>query len=357
MKRMIGFELEKIWSKKIVRLGLLLLLLFGLLSSIAGIRREYDVITPQGEELTGKEGKAYIKEKVREYAGLLNDEKKETILKREAAADTIPYSYLYELPLYTAMRETFMEEYGAHYGETVDEAYTKQGITVEVGYADRWTGLLNLMQQFTMILGVVILVALSGVFSEEYTRGTDALILTSRHGKKKSIHAKILASFLFTTGCYVLLLLCCLIPFLADDGWYGWDAGIQLDTQCSLSSTPFTLNCGQAALLFFVSGLLSMLLLTAVTLFVSAVSRTAFLSVVLCAVLYFLPILVANLLPMKWIMLTPLGASMVDVIRMEKISFLGLSFFFQAEILAVTGLTAGLSWIFSRRCFAKHQVA
>ena len=30
MKRMIGFELEKIWSKKIVRLGLLLLLLFQL---------------------------------------------------------------------------------------------------------------------------------------------------------------------------------------------------------------------------------------------------------------------------------------------------------------------------------------
>lgn len=76
MKRMIGFELEKIWSKKIVRLGLLLLLLLGLFSSIAGIRHEYDVITPQGEELTGKEGKAYIKEKVREYAGLLNDEKK-----------------------------------------------------------------------------------------------------------------------------------------------------------------------------------------------------------------------------------------------------------------------------------------
>lgn len=358
MGQIIKFEFIKLWSRKIVWIGLLFLLAFSVFTLCVGLDgRQYTVITPKGEVLSGEDGKIYIKERIRHYAGLLNDTKKEEVLKTERAADIDEYAYLDSLPLYTALNEMFGSQYSLFYGKTIDEVFTRNGITVEVGNTGRWTSVFYYFQQSVIILGFIITIAVSGIFSEEYTRRTDALLLTSRHGKKKCVWAKITAAFLFSAGCYLILFLLNAIPFLLDDGLYGWDAGIQLDLMNGLYNVPYTMNCAQASFAFVGGGFLSLMMLTALTLIISVFSKSSFVSIIVSAVLYFIPMLLSNICPDSVTCLTPVGAGTTMGLSLPGFTFLGIKMVFQVKILAVAAVMVVLSWIFTRKAFARHQVA
>ena len=57
---------------------------------------------------------------------------------------------------------------------------------------------LGYMPMLLLVMGYFLIVALSPVFSDEYMRGTDALILTSKMGKKQCAISKVTASLIFT---------------------------------------------------------------------------------------------------------------------------------------------------------------
>ena len=357
MAQIIKFELEKLCSRRIVWVGLLCLLFFNIATVWNSQACQYEVITLDGQMLSGGAGKQYIKERTEQYAGLLNDTKRDQILKTERAADIMDYAYLDSLPLYTAMEENFASQYGPFYGKSIDEVYTQNGITVEVGNTDRWTRIFYYFQQMVMVLGIIIVIAVSGCFSEEYTRGTDALLLTSRHGKRKCAQAKVAASLLFTAACYLGLLALNVIPFLLEDGLYGWDAGIQLDIINGLYNVPYTLNCGEAALIFLACGFLALLTMTAMTLLVSVWSRSSFIAIIVSSLLYFMPMFLGNVLPNDILCLTPIGASTTLALSLPKFHLVGLELFYQAKILFAAAAALLLAWVLAGRVFAKHQVA
>ncbi|MFD2116257.1 hypothetical protein ACFSTH_08780 [Paenibacillus yanchengensis] len=56
----------------------------------------------------------------------------------------------------------------------------------------------------TLVQAAILLAALPAVFSGEYESKMDALLLSSSHGKKQVIFAKILATILFTTSVVLL---------------------------------------------------------------------------------------------------------------------------------------------------------
>lgn len=357
MAQMIKFELEKLCSRKIVWIGLVCLMLFNVITVWDSQTYQYDVITADGQRLNGKAGKKYIKEHTKKYAGLLNDTKKEEILKTERAADIFEYAYLDSLPLYMVMNQNFEAPYSPFYGKSIDEVYTRNRITVEVGNTERWTGVFYYFEQMIMVLGIIVVIAVSGCFSEEYTRGTDALLLTSRHGKRKCAQAKMLASLLFTSVCYLGLLIVNVVPFLIEDGLYSWDAGIQLDMANGLYAVPYTLSCGEAAVIFLVCCFLSLLTMTAVTLMVSVWSQSSFVSIIVSSLLYFMPMLLSNILPRELVCLTPIGAATVLTFQIPKFRFGGLELFYQVKIFFVAAAALLLVWVLARRTFAKHQVA
>lgn len=357
MVQMVRFELEKLCSRKIVWIGLLCLALLNAGTVMDLQREQYEVITSDGRYLKGKEGREYIKERTEKYAGLLNDRKRARILKEEGAADITDNADLYSLPLYMAMESEFESEFGPFYGKSIDEIYTRNGILVEVGNAERWTKVFYYFQQMVLALGFIIAIAAAGSFSEEYTRKTDALLLTSRHGKKKCVQAKVIAALLFTTVCYGVLLIGNVIPFLLDDGLYGWDAGVQLDYLNELYLVPYTQNCGEAALIFAGCGLLALLSLTGLTLMVSVWSKSSFVSVIVSFLIYFLPMFLSNVLPNKVFCLTPVGAATTIALRMPKFEVGGLELFYQIKILAAAAVVTALTWVVTRRSFGRHQVA
>lgn len=355
MGQLVKYEWGKIWSRKIVWIGLTILMFLNWVNIWAQSRVE-SVVTHDGRELYGEDCETYITEHTKRYAGLLNDEKMERILEEEAPAEIFEDSYYDGLPLYLSMNENFKRDDGPFYGMTVDEAFTKRGITVEVGEVQRWMDTINYFQTTMLFLGLVIVMGVSGVFSEEYSRKTDALLLTSRHGKRLCVRAKLLASFLFTFTCYGGILLTVILPFLINGGLKGWDAGVQLDSLAGLYLVPYTLNCGQAALLLMFGGLLGLLMLTAETLFISVLSRTSFVSVIAGEGLYLLPVALSTVLETKIIGLTPLGAMLSAVLTLPKFRFAGFELLFYAKIALVTVIVILISWAASWKIFAGHQV-
>ncbi|NOJ71015.1 ABC transporter permease subunit [Paenibacillus alvei] len=72
-------------------------------------------------------------------------------------------------------------------------------------YNKPWAELLYMVDQFGVaFMGAMLLIGLSPIYSEEYTRRMDGLLLSSRHGRSKLIHAKCLAAILYTLLCVLL---------------------------------------------------------------------------------------------------------------------------------------------------------
>lgn len=354
MLQMVKFEFEKIWSRSIVWIGLVIMLIAGLAASISGNGAR--VVTPDGKELRGGEAREYIKERTEKYAGPLTNEKAEQILKEEKAAEIEDYASYFSLPLYNAVYQNFGDDYGDFYGMTVDEAFTEKGITVEVGYSELWIGMLNSFPIILLGIGTVAVIGVSGVFSEEYGRKMDALLLTSRHGKKRCVYAKIIASFLFAAFSYLAFVVVSFVPLLVYNGFYGWDAGVQLDEMGVMAQVPYTLSCGQAVMLMIFGGFLGMLMLTAVTLVVSVVSHSSFVAVIIAALLYYLPIIFIQVLDVRILGLTPFGAATNSILLIPKINIAGMEVLFYAKIVLTLFILVVVSWITARSVFARHQV-
>ncbi|MDO4274391.1 MAG: ABC transporter permease subunit [Eubacteriales bacterium] len=351
MKEIIKYEFQKIWSRKIVWTGLLLLLLVNL--AIAVLNGSYHVVTSDGRELFGSEAEEYVKERTGKYTGLLNDDKAARIIKEEKPSESVEYGEYYGLPLYNYVQYIFGSEEEGGLGKTVDD-YTRKGITLEVGHSQRWISLFSYLPMMILGIGTVAAIGVSGVFSEEYTRRMDALLLTSKNGKRKCIYAKIIASFLFALVCYGAMLLVNIVPFLLKDGIYGWDAAVQLSYEmCRL---PYTFNCGQTALCMIAGGLLGTVMITSVTLIVSVLCKSSFAAIIISFTLYVLPMLMQQLLPMNVVCMTPLGASTLEVLQQPFVSLGGLKVLFYLKIIVAAAVLVVIMWFVTRRVFSRHQV-
>lgn len=349
MGTLIIYELEKIWRRKLVWAGMGILLFFSVLLSLT--QGPFYVTARDGRDLHGEEARLYREERTKLYAGLLDEEKKNAILETEKYQGEMQQEYNVPLPLYSSMEWIFGEG-GSFEGMTVDEAYTSRGIDVEIADIRNWSTLFNLASSLHWLLGIVVAVAVSGVFSEEYTRRTDALILTSKYGKSRCAWAKAAAAALFALGSYILLLLSYTLPFLLQNGLAGMEGGIQLDCYNGLERVPYTLNCGQAAGLLAAGGLMGTIMTAALTLLVSVWSKSAFVAVVVSCSLYLLPLIFSNGLSQTLIALSAAGAG--TVIALCEDSVLGLPFY--AWIAAATLAWAAAAWFLTKRSFALHQV-
>lgn len=72
-------------------------------------------------------------------------------------------------------------------------------------YNKPWAELIYMVDQFGVaFIGGMLLIGLSPIYSEEYARRMDSLLLSSRHGRSKLIHAKCVAAILYTLLCVLV---------------------------------------------------------------------------------------------------------------------------------------------------------
>ena len=208
-------EFRKIASRKIVWIGLFVLLAF-VRFRIGEIQNDYSVLI-DGETFYGKEAIEKDKELTARYAGSLTEEKIREFYEK--------YGFFY----YDAdTRERkgnfcsqFMTEHLTNFRQIENEETVPESIvffegeewernvgslldgTIRFDYAYGWE---NLREVYGIMivcgLAVLFIIGLSPVFAEEYTLKTADILLTTQRGKKSGIWMKAAAALCFTVSVY-----------------------------------------------------------------------------------------------------------------------------------------------------------
>lgn len=137
-----------------------------------------------------------------------------------------------EESFYKAMRDNLIHD-GMELGASNEEIdawmkiYDEIDKPISYSYALSYTNILDVLFLIGWVLFLNITVALCGVFSDEGTYRTDAMILSSRYGRVPVCISKILAGITVSLFETVVLLGGCFGVMFAFYGTAGWNAMIQ----------------------------------------------------------------------------------------------------------------------------------
>lgn len=304
-------EFRKIASRKIIWIGLFLLLAF-VRFRIGQVQDEYSVLIG-GETFYGKEAIEKDKELTARYAGLLTEEKLLGFYEK--------YGFFYYDPDTRERRGNFCNQFmtekmtnfhqieneedipeSIHFFEGVDwennvEPLLKRNLRFDYTYG--WEDLRETYGITTVwALAILFIVGVSPVFAEEYTLKTADILLTTQRGKRSGIWMKAAAALCFTVSVYCAVTLYEWGVYLKIFGRQGLDASPELIGGEFYGYCPDSI--GGVFLLQFGMGLAGFLLLTCTVLAVSAMCKNAFLSVVISLVLFLFPVVWIKILgPMR----------------------------------------------------------
>ena len=145
------------------------------------------------------------------------------------------------------------------------EKYDRQGIPFAYGYARGYSGFIQMIFVYIWFVFLLIAVSLAGVFSEEVSHRTDAMILSTRNGRKPVSLAKLCTGI--TVGILEMAIVlgvnlaACLITF----GHEGWNTPLLMVIQ----STAWDLTVGQGISILIGLALVLAVVFAAVTMLLS----------------------------------------------------------------------------------------
>lgn len=278
MKKLLFFELKKIFSRKWIGVGILLLLASNILNFLNG----------------GFQDVAYEREIAERYEGELDDKKVQQMLEEFLPTPEeleqwkgIPAAYIGRNSIQEAVQLYFANDDGTWNGKTVKEVFGEE--PVWVGDFSGWMNFSRHLVRIMVGLAVLSIVMTASSFAGEY-EGMDALILTSRYGRGKCAAAKILAAFL---GPLVVSAVFVTGNFLTAFLWFG---GKGLKSSVVFTGISFehymrfNISCGvmlayQTALFFS-----SVLLLLGMVILVSSLAKNTVISLIVSTALFLGPL-------------------------------------------------------------------
>lgn len=227
-------------------------------------------------------GFLFMKEEVKRSNLYTRFEPVEVSMKfyEHAAQMGASYGQLYRLQYPGEKGEALAARAEADYGSLASD-YTAY-YNYDLGYQR----MSNILLLYHNTLAVLMIVGLSGIFSNEYTRKTDALLLSSRHGKRRLALAKLQAGLLFSVAAWLLMTLLNLCLTTYYFGWEGWEAYWQ---DWYINTAPWQWNQGIAMAAAIATSLLGTLYFALVMMAVSALARTPLVSVLAGFVIIVLP--------------------------------------------------------------------
>ncbi len=219
-------------------------------------------------------------------------------------------------------------EYVLSINESVNEPFVFQ-------YANGYKSFLGVtLMVIILIAFFLISFIISPVFSYEYNKNMDSLILTTKNGKKSVIYAKIFVTF--TIGAFLTLALMC-FSLLVTLGIYGFDGGLgQIQLYVNFSVYDFTFI--QVVALLFVTATIGGIFHASLCMVVSAFTEKSIIPMTVSIIAIAMsgsfsgvPILE------KVLMFLPQSISRFDyVIQPVVFNFFGMSFmFYQALFIIV----------------------
>ncbi|AMA73329.1 MULTISPECIES: ABC transporter permease [Aneurinibacillus] len=209
--------------------------------------------------------------------------------------------------------------------------------------------------------GILILLALSTSFSQEYQLKTDSIILSSKYGRNKLVTAKILASLSFITvlvlGFWILNITFNIL-MVGDIGW-----NLPIQSLQKYSSSPYAISIWQYCMIQIATNWLGCVAFGLFVLWLSVINRSYLVVFFVAGVVFATPFFIRNISHFSIIWIIK-NASMTEFMRVENIFdsqrtvnwseiTIPLPYpIFYAYILALTIIFVGAIY----RCFKTRQV-
>lgn len=336
MGRLIRYEWKKIWQSRMVQGAVLACSVFILFCIYMSIM-QLETYDKRGNRITGIDAVREVK-KAQEV--LLNQEEVNQIVKEyldytknpQTSSDKKEFEFLSEkvyrtwylprkeqimlikngyAPLFseTDMKTIFEENYRKDFAQSCVQrkqemityemkngSVTKEqaqywmekveGYPIIYGKATAWEGILGGNNaSWILLIMLVVCIGAAPVFAGEYQSRADSILLCMRYGKSKLISAKILATFLFASSVYIGMWAGVCGIYLAIFGAAGMDLPLEVYYLSMAVSLPLTM--GEAVLVVSVLGLFVTWGITALTLCLSAVFKSAYGVIIIDTVMIF----------------------------------------------------------------------
>lgn len=346
MRQLIWFELKKIFSRKVILAALFLLAVWNVNSFLV--------------EFPAKDT-AYEQDLAKKYEGILDDDKVQQMLKdflpTQEQLDMwkgVHVMHIGQNSMQTAVHAYFANEDGTWNGKTVRDVFGGQKI--RVGYYSGWMDFSRLLVKMMTGAAVLCVLMVSPLFSGEYA-GMDNLLFTSRLGKTKCVTAKVMAAFLASGTVFAVLLAGNFLGAWIAMGTEGLDASILFCGYYYQEWLPFNLSCrtmlGYQTVLAF-SGIM---MLTGITITVSAAAKGQTTALIAGTFLLFLPLILS--MPEKAPVFRILGllpAYQIQYSSLMRIGQTGSGAFYAVFAIpaALAVIAAGI--YISRTVWKRHQV-
>ena len=357
MKKLIGFELRKLFSRRLTQVAFALVLLISAILSFSTYQNKY-AFDGASREGTGKEAVAIDKAVAERYAGVLTDQKVQRMLADlvpKTGEDEINALYIYHNATHSAVSARFADRYGGWNGSTVADVFGEGEVTI--GYVDGWLSTSQNLVKTLVFFSLFLMVMTAPVFCGEYG-GVDQILLAARYGKTKCSGAKVTAAVLaalLTTAAVLALNFAMALAFY---GAEGLDCSILFAQLTYIEGgIPFNITCGTMLAYQVLLAFTGSRGVVGITLVLSAACKNPMVALAASAVLYGLPVLlpVSEASPLfRLVGLFPTyHAQFVSLMSVEQ---LGGGVLYAIWAVPVAAMLLATGSVLSRGIFAKHQV-
>ena len=413
MKTLIYYEKRKILRRKSTIIACLLMLLSIIALSFVFVS-DQDYYRTDGTEVSGMEAIHVKQEMDHALAGPLTAERLKDALQQYHTVygnsdnfgasgtlkdevyckDILPYNGIlnlmrriyspagaYDMNILSSVTnervENFYQDRHAQVQSIVDMDYTTGNYTqaekdtilkldakvsdpITYDYSDGWKTLLTRdFPTVFLLIALVVCIIISPVFAYEYQTGADAVVLSSKYGRRETVWAKLIAGFTVTSRIYFIAVLVSLISVLAVFGVQGWNCDFQI-----LSTTAYYgLKIWQVIFVGIVINYVVVLSVMAFTMLLSAACKTPFAAVListLCTIVpMFLPTSRVSGVFNKLLCLLPAKAMDTHVVFSTYVlfSFGKLVVILPCMILIAACVLIIVTLPVAHRKFCRHQVA
>lgn len=188
--------------------------------------------------------------------------------------------------------EDYRITYGGEKGEALASkaeemyGYLSNEYQAYYDYNWGWSRLHAMQTVLPFTMGVFLLVVLSPLFSSEYAKRTDSLLLSAKYGKNKLIKAKIVLGFMIAVFLWLLIQIVDIALIFSSFGIEGAKSFVQ---NWAVNPSPYAFTCLTSYLAVMAMSFLGLLFLTSMILLISSRCKNAFLSLIIGTVITLLP--------------------------------------------------------------------
>ena len=279
MKKLILFELRKVFSKRLALIALIGIILFSALLSFSTFQNKY-AFDPNIGEGTGKTAVEIDKEIAAKYEGILTDEKVQQMMSDFAPTSDLhglSAIYVYQNAMQSAAFSRFSDKEGNWNGLSVSDVFGNEEI--KIGYVDGWLSTSRNMVRVFVALALAVIIMLAPIFSGEY-------------GKTKCATAKVVAGIITAILTTTLIAAFNLLLAFVFYGTEGLDCSILFAPSDYVEAfIPFNITCGTLLKYQILLAFTCTLSVTGITLFLSAISKNQIVALVAAMAIFLFPVL------------------------------------------------------------------